>query len=151
VGNPMGAPRDPAMGAFLSTIPGNVSVTGTDAANAETDVGNAFGGVVVAFLLLLTLLMMSGVFRALGQGLGSILDSLFSPGTLLQPPTKAPTRVKTVEREDFFRVLPEIGHTVTVVSDEHFALLPTDDTTQLHAPKCFVCGRPLNEGDHSHS
>ena len=137
------------MSAYLATLPGIVSERTVNTGNGDADAGSLMAVVVLVLLFLFLLFMLGGLFRALGQGLGSILDSIFRPGTLLEPRTKVPTLTKAVTSEDFFRVLPE-SHAVAVDDDDHFVLLPTDDVPQLQPPKCFVCGRPLNEGDHSH-
>lgn len=137
------------MPAYLATVPGIVSESAANTGSSDADAGTFAAVAVSVLLFFLLLFMLGGVFRAVGQGLGSILDSLFAPGTLLEPRTKVPTLTKPVKSEDFFRVLPE-SHTAAVDDDDHFALLPADDTPQLHAPKCFVCGRPMNEDDHSH-
>ncbi len=139
------------MPANLATIPGIVSERAASIGNNEADTGTFATVVVLVLLLLFLLFMLGGLFRAVGQGLGSILDSLFPSGTLFEPRTKVPTVTKSVESEDFFCVLPEKGHIEVVRDDgdDHFVLLPVDDVPRLHAPICFACGEPLDKGDHS--
>ncbi len=58
------------------------------------------------------------------------------------------------EPEGYFRVLEakDEDSAFNIPSEEGgpFTLLPSEAAVQPHAPRCFICGRPVNEGEHSH-
>lgn len=133
---------------FLATV---CSGTPTPANVGLPDASTVF---VVIALTVLTLALAIALGAHLHLGGGGNVKAAHAP---VQPKVPGPAMPATPAKnlransEALFRILPAEaaqGWQLAQQDDDHFTLLPGDDPELLTAPKCFVCGRPNNEGTH---
>lgn len=96
----------------------------------------AAGAILVLLALCLAVSLLAAGLRALGW-LFDRSKKLLRPVSTSFPPTPW----SEPNPQAGFRLLPEAG--------EGFFEATTDDAEAETAGKCFVCGNPLNVGDHS--
>lgn len=130
------------MSVYLATIPG--AVREHDPSFAQSDDGSTAAFVAILLLVMALVIMMGVLFRSVGAGIGGALNDMVATGktpTPVKPPPIVPMPSQT---DDMFRILPyDNGDD----NDDDFLVLSSDIPT-VGVPKCFTCGRPINEGDH---
>jgi hypothetical protein len=133
------------MSAYLATVPGAVPQDGprTD----QIDFGSMVSPVVFMLLVFALIFAVGNLISAVSDGIGNAVHDLLAAGGTPAPRKQFPKTQALAEPDDLFRILPD-NH--DEADDDSFTILPSDAPT-VGVAKCFVCGRPMNDGDHSHS
>lgn len=111
-------------------------------------------------LMFVMAVLLSILTVALAIALGAFFRSAWSDAKAIhaapQPKILAPPVTPTLpkvafEPDDSFRILQDAPDAEEY--DDNFGyinILSDPEPATLPSPKCFVCGRPMNEGEHSH-
>lgn len=140
MGNPMGSiAQTNDYYIHFTTAAENASPVETDA--SAPDAGLLAVALPLSVLVVLLLVAVWRVFRSVSRGIATHNLQPVRPEFLQIPAND---------------VGPAPFHGFRIIPEEHaeklggFKVLADPDAPALSTPKCFVCGRPVDEGDHSH-
>jgi len=131
---------------YLATIATESTPGGTPP--SALDAGTLVAAVLLAVLTLALAIAVGALLRPRGGGIANAAVNPVQPKGLWSPVHQPEPNTLGPDHDDFFRVLPEGNNNGTILDD--FRILSEPDVLTVASPKCFVCGRPMNEGDHSH-
>jgi hypothetical protein len=132
--------------AHLATLATESSRVGTTA--SDLGAGTLVAAILLTVLTLALAIAFGTLLRPRGGGIANAVVNPAQPKGPWSPVHQLGTPAFGLDHDDFFRVLPEENNNGII--RDGFRILSEPDALTVVSPKCFVCGRPMNEGDHSH-